>query len=246
MMPNSHIIHLKTVDSTNSYTKELKGIDEMLDGTIFWTDDQTKGKGRGKNVWMSEKGKNLMFSMIVHPFFLRIEHNFYLSKMISLALIDFFKKYINNVRIKWPNDIYVDDKKIAGILIVNKILVDKIQNSILGVGININQQEFSKDLPNPISLNQLTGKEYNIGRLVEEVKRCIDFRYGQLKSVQHNKLDEDYDRCLYKKNEVCRFNKEGISFKAIIKGVTTDGYLNVYTEGGEDLLLDFGEVSFEL
>ena len=246
MILNKNIVHLKMVNSTNIYAKELNEIDEIEEGTVIWADEQASGKGRGKNIWKSEKEKNLTFSMIAHPVFLPIDYHFYLSKMVSLALVDFLMNYIDNVRIKWPNDIYVNNQKIAGILIENKIAGDRIQNCIMGMGININQQEFPENLPNPVSLMQITGIEYNLKNLLDDVMYCLDMRFRQLKNGNYNELDKDYDSYLYKKDEICKFSKEGSLFKAIIKQVTIDGYLNVYTEGGENLLLDFGEVSFEI
>ncbi|MBN1186373.1 MAG: biotin--[acetyl-CoA-carboxylase] ligase [Bacteroidales bacterium] len=246
MVSHKNIIHLKEIDSTNKFAREMEGIDEIADGTIIWADNQISGKGRGRNVWISEDGRNLTFSNIFHPVFLPVDFHFYLSKMVSLAVVDFLAKYVKNVKIKWPNDIYVHDEKIAGILIENKIMLNMIKNSIIGIGINVNQDFSNLNLPNPVSLKQLTGSEFDIAHLLDEVIYCLDNRYSQLKEKDYQGLDKDYSMFLYKKDQICGFVKYGESFNAIIKGVTEDGLLNVYTEGGESKLLDFGEVAYAL
>ena len=148
------ITHFKNIESTNQYLQRL--LDEGIDITdnIVVADFQTSGKGQGCNVWQSEDGMNLLFSIALDMSFLKAENQFLLTQMVSVAMIDVLKKYLpeESLFIKWPNDIYFNDKKIAGILIKNEIKGMMLGTSIIGIGLNVNQTYFDKSLPNPISI----------------------------------------------------------------------------------------------
>ena len=155
----THIIKA-TLESTNSFLKQIIHSKEVKNGTIVSTKHQTTGRGQRNNVWESERNKNILMSFVFFPNNIPAENQFIISKAVSLSILDLLLKYKKNVKIKWPNDIYIDDKKIAGILIENSLRGSEISNSIIGIGLNINQTFFSNKLPNPTSLKLETNKNY--------------------------------------------------------------------------------------
>ncbi len=165
------ITHFKNIDSTNSYLQNLLDKGEDITDNVVVTDFQTSGKGQGKNVWQSEDGKNLLFSIALDMSFLKAEDQFLLTQMVSVAMINVLKNYLpeENLFIKWPNDIYFNNKKIAGILIKNEIKGIMLGTSIIGIGLNVNQTSFDESLPNPISMKMITGKDYDLEILLNEI-----------------------------------------------------------------------------
>ena len=162
------ITHFNNIDSTNSYLQNLLEKGEDVVDNVVVTDFQTSGKGQGKNVWQSEDGKNLLFSIALDMSFLKAEDQFLLTQIVSVAMINVLKKYLpeENLFIKWPNDIYFNNKKIAGILIKNEIKGIMLGTSIIGIGLNVNQTSFDESLPNPISMKMITGKDYDLEEIL--------------------------------------------------------------------------------
>ena len=159
---NETFIHLNETHSTNSYLRELIMREkEQPEGTVVITDYQTAGRGQKGNSWESERGKNLTFSILLHPNHIPPGKQFILSQLISIAIVGVLKKYDRHFTIKWPNDIYWKEKKIAGMLIEVDLTGSSLSNAIIGIGININQRHFKSDAPNPVSLTQITGKEHS-------------------------------------------------------------------------------------
>ena len=160
---NETFIHLNETHSTNSYLRELIMREkEQPEGTVVITDYQTAGRGQKGNSWESERGKNLTFSILLHPNHIPPGKQFILSQLISIAIVGVLKEYDRHFTIKWPNDIYWKEKKIAGMLIEVDLTGSSLSNAIIGIGININQRHFKSDAPNPVSLTQITGKEHNL------------------------------------------------------------------------------------
>ena len=168
--------HFKTLESTNQYLQNLlnEGVDIV--NNIVVTDFQTSGKGQGKNVWQSEDGKNLLFSVALDMSFLKAENQFLLTQMVSVTMINVLKKYLpeESLFIKWPNDIYFKDKKIAGILIKNEIKGMMMGTSIIGIGLNVNQTSFDENLPNPISMKTITGNDFELEMILNDI--CFELR----------------------------------------------------------------------
>ena len=150
------IIHIDETDSTNHWLKSHQLIANSPEPTAIWADYQTAGRGCGTNTWESERGKNLLFSMLIHPENLPANKQFQISMAISLAIVDALGQLVGDLSIKWPNDIYWRNGKIGGILIENTLKGNLIKESIIGVGLNVNQREFHSDAPNPVSLWQIT------------------------------------------------------------------------------------------
>ena len=162
------ITRFKTLDSTNLYLQNLLNKGENIDNHIIVAEFQSSGKGQGRNVWHSEDGKNLLFSIALDMSFLKAEDQFLLTQMISASMINVLKNYLpeESLFIKWPNDIYFKDSKIAGILIKNEIKGMMLGTSIIGIGLNVNQTTFDDNLPNPISMKMITGKDYDLEEIL--------------------------------------------------------------------------------
>ena len=160
-LTDKNIIVFNELDSTNNYANQLVK-EKAAQGTVVLAHYQESGRGQVGNFWESERDKNLLFSVILYPGFLEAGKQFYISKAVSLALADLLKEQLNDVKIKWPNDIYVGEKKIAGILIENTVKGITLDSSIVGVGLNVNQERFFSDARNPVSMKQLLKKDFDI------------------------------------------------------------------------------------
>ncbi|MDD4637359.1 MAG: biotin--[acetyl-CoA-carboxylase] ligase, partial [Bacteroidales bacterium] len=162
------IRHLEETTSTNTYLQEWIVKEEVPEGSVVTARIQTQGRGQAGNKWSAEQGKNLTFSMVLYPEFVPVNEQFIISQVAALAVKETLSLYIPDVSIKWPNDIYYRDKKITGILIENNLTAKVFSSSIIGIGININQQAFPENLPNPVSLIQILGKEVSIPEVLEQ------------------------------------------------------------------------------
>lgn len=243
MNNTNKIVVLSTTDSTNNYASKLvdKGV---ADGTVVLAHYQEKGRGYQGSYWESEAGKNLLASIIIYPGFLPAGRQFQLSKTISLALIDFLKEKIPAPKIKWPNDIYYEEKKIAGILIENAVKGESLNSSIIGFGMNVNQTGFLSDAPNPVSLKQITGKEYRIIQVMNQILRNFRRWYNKLKAGKYKEIDAAYFENLYRNTGWHKFKGKGLEFEAQIKGIGEFGQLQLETRTGEIKAYQFKEVEF--
>jgi BirA family transcriptional regulator, biotin operon repressor / biotin---[acetyl-CoA-carboxylase] ligase len=240
-------IHLLKVDSTNSYASELLRQTKPSEGTIIYTFDQENGRGQRGNRWQAEPNKNVAFSLILHPVFLPVKEQFLLTKMVSLAVADLMAELLensgSNIHIKWPNDIYVNHFKIAGILIENSISGNKILSSVIGIGINVNQLKFDT-LLNVTSLKSITGKNYELKMVIERLCEFLEARYLQLKATKYSLLNDTYLQKLYRLNEWKNYSCSNKTFQGKIKGVSTEGRLQVELETSEIKEFDLKEISF--
>ncbi|MCX6329107.1 MAG: biotin--[acetyl-CoA-carboxylase] ligase, partial [Bacteroidia bacterium] len=161
MIIGSILNFYKNLSSTNDQASLLLKTESPPEGTVIYTDSQSAGRGQKDNKWESDEGKNLLISIILYPKSIAPENQFYISMAVSLGICDFIDSFFPGSKIKWPNDIYIKNDKIAGILIENSILGETIENSVAGIGININQEKFSDVVPNPVSIKMVTGNEYD-------------------------------------------------------------------------------------
>jgi BirA family biotin operon repressor/biotin-[acetyl-CoA-carboxylase] ligase len=246
MIIGSNIISLLNLPSTNTYAANLLKSEVVPEGTIIRTEFQSDGRGQKGNTWESEAGKNLIISIILHPENVAPSDQFLISMMISLGIYDFLKEEFPGCRIKWPNDIYVNDDKIAGILIENSIMDNTILNSIAGIGLNINQKVFLSDAPNPVSMSMITGKEYNCDDCFNALTDSLDKRHAQLKAEDYSNIRSDYKTQLYRLNEWSDFRDSDIVFKGRIVSVNTEGMLMIERQNGKIKGYSFKEVEFIL
>jgi BirA family biotin operon repressor/biotin-[acetyl-CoA-carboxylase] ligase len=241
------IIHLvDEIDSTNNYMKSLLLKQKVKEGTIVSADFQTGGRGQRGNGWMSENGKNLLFSIVLYPYAVKANEQFLISQVVSLAVADFLWKYTDGITIKWPNDIYWREKKICGILIENAIEGDQIKESVCGIGINLNQESFDSSLPNPVSLKQITGEYYKQSIMLGEVRELLFSYYEQLRRGEIQIIVENYRDSLFRKTGYHLFNDNTNDFIARIKNVAPDGTLILETESGDERRFAFKEVRYVL
>lgn len=237
------LLEFPSLDSTNEHCREMVNTCHVEEGTVIWTRRQLKGRGQGRNQWESEDGMNLTFSIILHPLFLKAPDQFLLSMVISLGITGFLKKQLDNVFIKWPNDIYTGNKKIAGILIESSVMENRIRYSITGIGINVNQTCFSDHLPNPVSIKQVTTRTLSLGDCLDQVCLEIEYWYRLLKQGDDQEIRNLYTRSLLWLNEKHTFRKANTLFRAVLRGVDNFGRLALEDEEG--FVSHFGQKEVE-
>lgn len=240
------IFHIRETDSTSNYLKELLSRTEVEEGTIVFADFQTAGKGQRGNSWESEAKKNLLFSIVFYPDTVRAGEQFVISQIVSLAVVKFLEKYTDDITIKWPNDIYWKEKKICGILIENTLNGDKIIESVCGIGININQTEYVSNAPNPVSLSQITGEEYDLSVLLGEVGQALSLYYDYIRSGKEKTVEEEYKSFLFRRQGYYWYDDGEKNFQAYIKDIKPNGLLVLETDTGEERSFAFKEVRYVL
>lgn len=234
LFTGKNFVELPKVDSTNNYARQLLSEGAVPDGTVVFAHTQTAGRGQQGNTWLSEAGKNLTLSFVFLPDFLEATQQFFLNMAVALAVKDFAECFVQEeVKIKWPNDIYVNDQKLAGILIENTISGTKISNSIIGIGLNVNQEIFSHELKNPTSLFLLTGMPHNLKSLAELLCSYMEKYYLQLRQLHFNFLDRAYTEALYRYQQTHEYKKGEQIFRGEINGVSKEGKLIIHSQGKE-------------
>ena len=235
---NWKIVHIDETDSTNSWLRKRLAADERSDANlVIWAEYQTAGRGCGTNRWESERGENLTFSMLIHPKELPAMQQFHISMAISLAICEAIGQYIGDVSIKWPNDIYWRNGKIGGILIENTLKGSIIMDSIIGVGLNVNQRVFKSDAPNPVSMWQICEHETDREALLKEILEAFE-------RILDSKIREQYLSKLYRRKGYHPYaDKEG-AFMAEIVTVEDDGHLVLHDDNGKERRYAFKEVQF--
>tara|TARA_B100000767_G_scaffold275765_1_gene315266 strand:+ start:19970 stop:20728 length:759 start_codon:yes stop_codon:yes gene_type:complete len=224
-----NLIKIDATDSTNSWMKKRYSTNKSSDGDVVWAQTQKIGRGQGNSVWVSEKGKNLTFSIYKEFSGFSIKNPFLLSTIVSLAVeatLNFFR--IPKVRVKWPNDIMSGDKKICGILIENIFKISTLHASIIGVGLNVNQNHF-ENLFQASSMSQISGLLYDL----DEVMNCFLNQLNQkfeLLNQPQEQIIEIYETSLYRRNKPSTFESKSSMFSGVIKGVTSQGLLKVEQE----------------
>lgn len=228
--------HFNTLPSTNATAIEFLAKNNPSEGTVISTFNQTKGKGQFDSTWESATGQNLTQTVILYPKFIFPRQQFLLSKTIALATRDFVAAQLPKsvqTQVKWPNDILVNGKKIAGILIQNSLSGATISHSIAGIGININQTDFQfLGGRKPTSLALESNTPYHLPTLQQQLFWHIEYRYLQLKNNQWTTLHQDYLTNLYQYRKMQAFEKpNGTRFRGFLEGVTEEGYLIVNWDG---------------
>ena len=243
------------MDSTSTFIREMIA-DERTGGvvsahalpgmTLVVAEDQTKGRGQVGNSWETEKGKNIIFSLLCHPDFVRASKQFLLSQCMALAIRNALAEHVEGVKVKWPNDIYVGDKKISGTLIECDLMGKSIANCIIGTGANINQEVFVSDAPNPTSLKLLTGKEHDKEEILTDIIQRFSELYDRLAKGEEEAIRSEYMQCLYRSDGMYEYEDVRGRFKAEIAGVEPTGHLLLKFENGNVVRYEFKEVKFVL
>lgn len=238
------LLTLAETNSTNHYLKDLCQRKQVEEFTTVVADYQTAGRGQRGNSWESAKGENLLFSFVLQPSFLQARNQFLLSQIVSLSIKEVLERYTKDISIKWPNDIYWKEKKICGMLIENDLTGQYIGRSIAGIGININQKIFSSPAPNPVSLYQITRKEYGILEVLSQVMLKIKEYYTLLKIEKYEVIAKRYREALFRKEGFYPYKDDKEIFEAEIVHVEPDGILVLRDTKGEKRKYTFKEVQF--
>ena len=241
LSPN--LIQLDTIDSTNNYAANLLKTTKVTNGTVVMTKRQTDGKGQRGNSWHSEDDKNLIFSLIVFPD-IHVKYAHFTSLAAAIALQKSISELLNEVKIKWPNDILVGKKKIAGILVENQLRGELISSSVVGIGININQTAFRKELSATSYFKEL-GQEQNLEVLFNRIYLNLDFYFDHLLNKNLKLLLSRYYENLYGYNEIKRFETSDEVFDAKIIGIDETGRL-ILQRKKANLHFDIKEVRLHL
>ena len=235
-MFNFNIIKLDAISSTNDWLKEKYDKNSCVDGDLIWVNEQTMGRGQKSNRWLSEAGKNLTFSFFKVLKSLKVNDQFIINCSVSTAIIDALKKiHVPNLSLKWPNDILSDDKKICGILIENYIKGDAIVGSIIGIGLNINQTDFNNIKSASSVLNQ-TGKEFDLEFVLNLLLNSFMESFKFCKSESKEYLIRKYEKLLFARNRLSKFEDNNQTFNATIIGIDLDGKLVLQNEKKEILV----------
>jgi BirA family transcriptional regulator, biotin operon repressor / biotin---[acetyl-CoA-carboxylase] ligase len=236
-----NIVHLQEVNSTNNYLKEISRKGNVVEGTVIMADFQSAGRGRGNNIWLSEANHNITMSVLIRPS-IKAPHQFVLNEMLSLSVIDLLDDLHISASIKWPNDIYCQDKKIAGFLIENVVMGDRIVESILGIGLNVNQLHFSESLPNPVSIARVLGRTLVLSELAEKLLSFLGIRYDSLQKESYSALHAAYCSRVYKKGQPIGYVSAGKKQEGILTDVAPDGELIIRKPDGHTEGFLFGEI----
>jgi len=239
-----NIIKLDAIDSTNNYLKKIILNEGITDYTIVTAKFQTEGKGQLGTKWESEHSKNLICSVYKKEINIKVQDQFVISALVSLALIKTLRKVnLSNMHIKWPNDIMSDNKKICGILIENIVKENYIKDTVIGIGLNVNQTIFN-NLPNAASIKNLIGTTCSIDEILKDLVKNIKYCFNELDKSSINSIFEKYEDALFRINKPSTFkNSNGEVFSGYIKGVSRSGKLNVMLEDNLVESYDLKEIS---
>jgi BirA family biotin operon repressor/biotin-[acetyl-CoA-carboxylase] ligase len=238
------LISVPECHSTNSLASELSDKISLADGTVVITPNQTAGRGQRGNTWESTAGLNLTFSIVLKPAFLSIKSQFCLTQVTSLAVADYLKSLgLEGVKIKWPNDVLVDEKKTGGILIENSLQGEAIQKSIVGIGLNINQKSFAASTATSLAL--VVGKDFDVNTALNSLLTKFESRYLQLRAGKYAELKKEYLENLFGLGEQRTFTARNERFSGIIQDVNEKGELIISVQGNPTHF-SLKEISFDL
>ena len=229
----NHQVRLPSCHSTNQVASDLLAANEATHGTVVITENQTRGRGQRGSNWESQPGKNLTFSVILTPTFLEVGQQFNLNIVASLALTQTLQLFgLNQVQIKWPNDVFCHEAKISGILIENSIRNQSIESSILGIGLNVNQKEFK--VPHATSMVLQTGKEETLDSVFEHLLKSLEYHYHLLANGGYQELRDQYTSQLYRYQEPHSYKnlRTNTVIHGFIQGIDQQGRLQLHTEQG--------------
>jgi BirA family transcriptional regulator, biotin operon repressor / biotin---[acetyl-CoA-carboxylase] ligase len=227
---------LTSVDSTNNFAFAEVQAGLAGHGAVYFAEKQTSGRGQRGKTWTSTSGENIIMSVVLEPKTIKVKSQFLLSMAVSVACHSLLRLYApNDLSIKWPNDIYWKEKKLGGILIESKVQGSNLLFSIVGIGININQNHFESWIPNPVSLKQISGIQFESKALARQLCKYLEEKYKLLISGKADDIVREFNENLFRKNQEVQFRKGVNTFSAIPKEVRADGSL--ITEAPELVLV---------
>lgn len=260
-LENMKILRFEEIASTNKFMYEMMSDGCDVAGAVVVAGHQTAGRGMGVNRWESEPGENLLFSIALNVSFLKADEQFKISQAVAVAILNVIDKNIGDAvtsarpshqpqtvtSIKWPNDIYVGSKKLAGMLIQNTISGMMMQTTIIGIGLNVNQLKFSKDIPNPVSLKMLTGNGFDLESLLDELIVSIKNAVEELRTEQgKERIDTAYRNSLFRCGEWAEYDYKGEIKTMIVNGYDKYGRLCLSDKNGHEVVCDIKEIRFIL
>jgi len=241
------ILHFDEINSTNVFLYDKISENNDISDMVVVAAHQTAGRGMDKNRWESEAGKNLLFSIALNVNFLEAENQFKISQAVSVAIVETLSQFVDDKRlfIKWPNDIYFGDKKLAGMLIQNTIEGRMMGVSIIGIGLNVNQIEFSKDIPNPISLKMISGQDFDLDNLLNQLVSSIKTKVESLRDKENqNEINEIYVSRSYRFGIWSDYFYQNQVKSMIINGFDKYGRLLLHDKEGAEIICDVKELQF--
>ena len=241
------ILHFDEINSTNVFLYDKISENNDISDMVVVAAHQTAGRGMDKNRWESEAGMNLLFSIALNVNFLEAENQFKISQAVSVAIVETLSQFVDDKRlfIKWPNDIYFGDKKLAGMLIQNTIEGRMMGVSIIGIGLNVNQIEFSKDIPNPISLKMISGQDFDLDNLLNLLVSSIKTKVESLRDKENqNEINEKYVSRSYRFGIWSDYFYQNQVKSMIIKGFDKYGRLLLHDKEGAEIVCDVKELQF--
>ena len=241
-----HYHHFEQIDSTNAFLQRQQSESDIRNWVVS-ADEQTAGKGMGSNSWESEVRKNLTFSLAVDMGFLPAERQFLLSEAVPLGIVEVLDKLLpaEKLSIKWPNDIYYGNRKLAGILINSTIKANMMDISIIGIGLNVNQMQFQDWPTHPISMKMITGKDYDLQPLLEQIAEHIIIKVEQLKS-DPNSIEQAYLKRLFRYRTWADYEVGGKALRLFMTGIDQFGRLQLVDEQQTFYTFDIKEIKFVL
>ena len=241
------ILHFDEINSTNVFLYDKISENNDISDMVVVAAHQTAGRGMDKNRWESEAGKNLLFSIALNVNFLEAENQFKISQAVSVAIVETLSQFVDDKRlfITWPNDIYFGDKKLAGMLIQNTIEGRMMGVSIIGIGLNVNQIEFSKDIPNPISLKMISGRDFDLDNLLNLLVSSIKTKVESLRDKEKkNEINEKYVSRSYRFGIWSDYFYQNQVKSMIIRGFDKYGRLLLHDKEGAEIVCDVKELQF--
>ena len=241
------ILAFDRLASTNLYFMENETMHEQPEGTVVLAKHQTDGIGQSGNSWSSEKGKNLTFSVLLRPKFLPAASQFELHKVLSVAVCKALQQLLpehHDIRIKWPNDIYVGNRKICGMLVNNKISGNLYTFAVAGIGLNVNQTAFHPSLPNPTSLKTITGKDFETFDVLQALLHEIGIWYQKMKLGETETINENYLQNLLNLGQQKSYHYHNETIAATITGIDKFGHLQLQTTDNKPITCDIKEIQY--
>ncbi|WP_165154389.1 biotin--[acetyl-CoA-carboxylase] ligase [Parabacteroides sp. ZJ-118] len=239
------VLRVAETASTNSLLRALIGKEPLPEGSVVVADFQTAGRGQIGNVWESEAGKNLTFSAVLYPTCIPANRQFLISQIAALSVKETLDVYTDHITVKWPNDIYRNDKKICGMLIENDLSGQHLYCSIIGIGINLNQALFRGDAPNPVSLLQIIGKEVDREEVLDRFRSIFYRYYLSLLQGEYEEIRTRYRSALYRGEGYHAYRDEAGEFEACVHDIESTGHLLLALRDGSIRRYAFKEVAFE-